>query len=136
MSIIYIILLILVNITICVCCTENDNQTSNYYCNVYYICKNNEYKMQLCKNNKVFLNNSCISQDEYKEINGEKCSKCPILINAMINGNIACNRLSHEKCCYNYDNKLIYCGYDNYWNVVELSKYIINCDHFIKFYNI
>ncbi|CCU56164.1 unknown similar to AMEVITR04 [Choristoneura rosaceana entomopoxvirus 'L'] len=122
-------LYILFIIKICTGCDDNHNQTSNYYCEVYFTCKDNEYMIQTCKNNTVFFKNRCITQEVYKSINGFKCIKCPILIDSMVNGgNIDCSRLSHGDCCYKQHTKLIYCK-NNVWSSIEAS---LTCEQLLS----
>ncbi|CCU56232.1 unknown similar to AMEVITR04 [Mythimna separata entomopoxvirus 'L'] len=117
-------------IVVCLSCKSGSRHADRYYCEYYYECIEDEYKLQVCDNGNIFNDYECVTHDKYKQKYGTDCVRCPSFINAMIHNSIACSRISHNKCCYEIEDIIVYCATRGVWAIIE--KNITNCDHLLK----
>ncbi|CCU56387.1 unknown similar to AMEVITR04 [Mythimna separata entomopoxvirus 'L'] len=113
---------------------ECEDKQSRYFCHIYYECINNKSKIKSCKNNMVRLVDKCVTQNEFKNITGNYCSKCvkDILLPGIHHSPIICNKLSNFMCCFEEDDFIIYCTIqnDNYYWIKDY--YNTNCNTILK----
>jgi hypothetical protein len=107
-------------------CNENEIFYSNFYCEIYYKCEFNRYVIKYCEPGTVINISNCITQSEYKKLNGEECMRCNEYLLYDQYNKIECSKLSNYKCCFKKEDYIIYCDeYENnkyYWKKDRMLK--------------